>query len=154
MTQIYTIPNKDILITVSESNVKVWDLEYDECIKNMNEHNSSIVYLAQKASTKGEEQIMTIGQGFEFKTWNYVTGVITETQDLGLEKDRKQIKNLSIVCCDVHQELAYIGLSTNEITVYSIPENRVLYNFIAYGGINSFYHFNNIDEQLIFLNAI
>ena len=61
VTQIYTIPNKDILITVSESNVKVWDLEYDECIKNMNEHNSSIVYLAQKASTKGEEQIMTIG---------------------------------------------------------------------------------------------
>jgi hypothetical protein len=50
VTQIYTIPNKDILITVSESNVKVWDLEYDECIKNMNEHNSSIVYLAQKAS--------------------------------------------------------------------------------------------------------
>ena len=65
-----------------------------------------------------------------------MTGVITETQDLGLEKDRKQIKNLSIVCCDVHQELAYIGMSTNEITVYSIPENRVLYNFIAYGGIN------------------
>jgi hypothetical protein len=55
VTQIYTIPNKDILITVSESNVKVWDLEYDECIKNMNEHNSSIVYLAQKASNKGEE---------------------------------------------------------------------------------------------------
>lgn len=79
VTKIYTIPNKDILITVSESNVKVWDLEYDECIKNMNEHNSSIVFLAQKASHKGEEQIMTIGQGFEFKTWNYVTGVITET---------------------------------------------------------------------------
>ena len=46
VTQIYTIPNKDILITVSESNIKVWDLEYDECIKNMNEHNTSIVYIA------------------------------------------------------------------------------------------------------------
>ena len=47
VTEIYTIPNKDILITVSESNIKVWDLEYDECIKNMNDHNSSIVYIAQ-----------------------------------------------------------------------------------------------------------
>lgn len=47
VTQIYTIPNKDILITISESNIKVWDLEYDECIKNMNEHNSSIVYINQ-----------------------------------------------------------------------------------------------------------
>jgi WD40 repeat protein len=58
VTQIYTIPNKDILITVSESNVKVWDLEYDECIKNMNEHNSSIVYIAQQNSF--DEKIMTI----------------------------------------------------------------------------------------------
>jgi WD40 repeat protein len=47
VTAIYTIPNKDILITISESNIKVWDLEYDECIKNMNEHNSSIVYISQ-----------------------------------------------------------------------------------------------------------
>lgn len=47
VTQIYTIPNKDILITISESNIKVWDLEYDECIKNMNDHNSSIVFIAQ-----------------------------------------------------------------------------------------------------------
>lgn len=102
----------------------------------MNEHNSSIVYIAQQASVKGEEQIMTIGQGFEYKTWNYVTGVITESQDLGLDKDKKQIKNLNIVCCDVHHDLAYIGLSTNEISVYSIADNRVLYSFVAYGGIN------------------
>lgn len=47
VTSIYTIPNMDILITISESNVKVWDLEYDECIKNMNEHSSSIVYISQ-----------------------------------------------------------------------------------------------------------
>ena len=46
VTEIYTIPNKDILLTVSESNIKVWDLEYDECIKNMNEHNSAIVYIS------------------------------------------------------------------------------------------------------------
>jgi WD40 repeat protein len=36
VTQIYSVPMTDILITLSESNVKVWDLEYDECIKNMN----------------------------------------------------------------------------------------------------------------------
>ena len=59
VTQIYTIPNKDILITISESNIKVWDLEYDECIKNMNEHNSSIVYI--NSSPQDEEQVMTIG---------------------------------------------------------------------------------------------
>lgn len=47
VTEIYTIPNKDILITISESNIKVWDLEYDECIKNMNDHNSSIVFISQ-----------------------------------------------------------------------------------------------------------
>ena len=87
MTQIYTIPNKDILLTVSESNVKVWDLEYDECIKNMNEHNSSIVYIAQ--SRGNEEYIMTIGQSFEYKTWNYVTGAIKHSQELGLDKDKK-----------------------------------------------------------------
>jgi WD40 repeat protein len=46
VTEIYTIPNKDILVTISESNIKVWDLEYDECIKNMNEHHSTIVYIA------------------------------------------------------------------------------------------------------------
>ena len=53
MTSIYTIPNKDILITISESNIKVWDLEYDECIKNMNEHNSAICYVTQ--SSQDEE---------------------------------------------------------------------------------------------------
>lgn len=57
---------------------------------------------------------------------------------MGLDKDKKQIKNLSIVCCDVNDDLAYIALSTNEINVYSIPDNRVLYSFIAYGGNNIF----------------
>ena len=75
MTSIYTIPNKDILITISESNIKVWDLEYDECIKNINEHNSAIVYINQ--SPQDEEQVMTIGSSFEFKIWNYVTGNIS-----------------------------------------------------------------------------
>jgi len=59
VTSIYTIPNKDVLVTISESNIKVWDLEYDECIKNMNEHNSSIVYVSQAPNNLDE--VMTIG---------------------------------------------------------------------------------------------
>ena len=50
VTTIYLVPGQDILITISESNVKVWDLEYDECIKNMNEHSSLIVYCSQSRS--------------------------------------------------------------------------------------------------------
>ena len=46
------------------------------------------------------------------------------------------MKSLSIVACDVHKDLAYIGLSTNEVTVYSISENRVLYTFPTYNGKN------------------
>lgn len=87
VTQIYTIPNKDILITISESNIKVWNLEYDECIKNMNEHNSSIVYINQ--SPQDDEQVMTIGQSFEFKIWNYVTGNISHSHDIELNKSKK-----------------------------------------------------------------
>eukprot|EP00347_Sterkiella_histriomuscorum_P005755 403355392 len=141
VTSIYTIPNKDILITISESNIKVWDLEYDECIKNMNEHNSSIVYINQ--SQQDEEQVMTIGQSFEFKIWNYVTGNISQAHEIELNKDKKQLKNLNVVCCDVHQDMAYIALNTNEINVYSIKDNKVLYSFISYN-----------DEQIIFLNGI
>ena len=46
VTHIYSVPQTDMLLTISESNIKVWDLEYDECIKNMNSHSSSIVYIA------------------------------------------------------------------------------------------------------------
>lgn len=45
VTHIYSVPSTDMLVTVSESNIKVWDLEYDECIKNMNEHSGNIVYI-------------------------------------------------------------------------------------------------------------
>jgi hypothetical protein len=71
---------------VSESNIKVWDLEYDECIKNMNEHNSAIVYISNTGS-QCEEEIMTIGSAFEFKRWNYVTGVVSYSQEIPLDKD-------------------------------------------------------------------
>lgn len=75
VTSIYSVPQTDILLTVSESNIKVWDLEYDECIKNMNEHSSVIVYIEQLPND--EQQVMTIGDQFELKMWNYVTGRIS-----------------------------------------------------------------------------
>jgi ABC-type Mn2+/Zn2+ transport system permease subunit len=56
------------------------------------------------------------------------------------------------VACDVHKDLAYIGLSTNEITVYSIIDNRVLYTFPAYNG--KLLLFNSLDEQIIFMQGI
>jgi hypothetical protein len=62
------------------------------------------------------------------------------------------MKTLSIVACDVHKEHAYIALSTNEISVYSVVENRVLYSFSSYHGKEL--HLNFIDEQIIFLNGI
>ena len=58
ISMIYIVPGKDILITISESNIKVWDLEYDECIKNMNDHSSLIVYCA--LSHSNEQLIVTI----------------------------------------------------------------------------------------------
>lgn len=30
--------------------------------------------------------------------------------------------------------MAYIALNTNEINVYSIKDNKVLYNFLSYNG--------------------
>jgi len=110
----------------------VWDLEYDECIKNMNEHNSSIVYISQ--THDDEEQVMTIGSAFEFKTWHYVTGAVQTAHEIELNKEKKVLKNLNVVCCDVMQDLAYIALNTNEISVYSIPHNKVLHSFMSYNG--------------------
>jgi len=58
VTKIFSVPNTDILLTVSESNIKVWDLEYDECIKNMNEHASEIVFVYH--DQQQEEFVLTI----------------------------------------------------------------------------------------------
>lgn len=58
ISMIYIVPGKDILITISESNIKVWDLEYDECIKNMNDHNSTIVHCSLEAAN--EDNVITI----------------------------------------------------------------------------------------------
>lgn len=80
---IYTIPERDILITVSESNIKVWDLEYDECIKNMNDHESSIVHVSQYEQ-KSQQHILTIGSNFEMRMWNYETGEDSKEHKLNI----------------------------------------------------------------------
>lgn len=86
---IHTIPERDILITVSESNIKVWDLEYDECIKNMNDHESSIVHVSQYEE-QSQQHILTIGSNFEMRMWNYETGEDSKEHKLNIEKSGKQ----------------------------------------------------------------
>jgi len=52
--------------------LKVWDLQYYECIKNMNEHINQVIYC--RVSSKNENNIITISQTSEFKSWNFTTG--------------------------------------------------------------------------------
>ena len=92
---IYIVPGKDILITISESNIKVWDLEYDECIKNMNEHNSLIIHCSLDATN--EENVITISQNLEYYRWNYTTGVVLENFQIKLHNKELQ----SLVACDI-----------------------------------------------------
>lgn len=136
VTSIYTIPDRDLLITVSENNVKVWDLEYDECIKNLNEHTSPIIYMGQPESQANPEHVVSVGQGFEYRRWNYVTGAVIEAREFRLGKDKKAMKSLSIAACDIQEEteLAYLALCNNEISVYSLKESRVLFTFLSYKG--------------------
>ena len=160
MTSIYTVPGKDILITLSESNIKVWDLEYDECIKNMNDHNSLIVYCA--LSHKNDQLIVTISQSLEYKEWNYVTGDVVNQQIIDIEtfvestpraedhehflteleemmsetgKLRLQKRNFSIVACQVSEnDLAFFAMDNNKIIVYSLQTQEVLCIFNSYQG--------------------
>ena len=83
VTSIYTLPGKDILVTLSESNIKIWDLEYDECIKNMNDHSSLIVFCA--ISPKNNTLIVTLSQSMEYKEWNYVTGEVVRQFQIDLD---------------------------------------------------------------------
>ena len=83
VTSIYTLPGKDILVTLSESNIKIWDLEYDECIKNMNDHSSLIVFCG--ISPKNNTLIITLSQSMEYKEWNYVTGEVVRQFQIDLD---------------------------------------------------------------------
>lgn len=51
--------------------------------------------------------------------------------------------------------MAYIALNTNEVCVYSIKENKVLYSFVSYNGKTTSILIDNfIDEQIIFMNGL
>ena len=52
-----------------------------------------------------------------------MTGAISNSHDIELNKDKKQLKNLNVICCDVQSDLAFIALNTNEINVYSVKDN-------------------------------
>lgn len=89
VTSIYTLPGKDILVTLSESNIKIWDLEYDECIKNMNDHSSLIVFCG--ISPKNGTLIITLSQSMEYKEWNYVTGEVVRQFQIDLDSAFDQL---------------------------------------------------------------
>lgn len=122
VTALYSIPNKDILITISESNIKVWDLEFDECIKNMNEHTSLIVYC--KLAKHSEEQMVTISQNYEFKQWNYTSGAVLKSFKLNLPPSTQ------LVACDMNADgVVFCALENNFICVYSLEGQCCLTEF-------------------------
>lgn len=150
VTSIYTIPGKDILVTLSESNIKIWDLEYDECIKNMNDHSSLIVYCA--LSKQNDQLIVTVSQTLEYKEWNYITGVViksltldvkssmledhtqTETEDRDderLKTDREASINM-IACHISDNQVAFLALDSNHIVVHNLALNQVFCVFKSY----------------------
>jgi WD40 repeat protein len=98
--------DKDILITVSESNIKVWDLEYDECIKNMNEHKSQVIYC--ESSQTNQRNIVTISQDYEYKEWSYTTAVVEKAEILKLPEGSHLVaadlspENLGFFALDSH----------------------------------------------------
>jgi WD40 repeat protein len=72
ITSIHLIPEQDIMITISDYNIKVWDLQYDETIVTMNEHTSLVVYCTLKCGNT----LITISQGHEYKEWDLVSGQV------------------------------------------------------------------------------
>lgn len=124
---IYTIPERDILITVSESNIKVWDLEYDECIKNMNDHESSIIHVSQYEQ-KSQQHILTIGSNFEMRMWNYETGEDSKEHKLNIDKNGKA-KN--VVCACTFEQQLFLATNKN-ILIYSMDKNMLIHEFKAY----------------------
>lgn len=124
---IYTIPERDILITVSESNIKVWDLEYDECIKNMNDHESSIVHVSQYEQ-KSQQHILTIGTNFEMRMWNYETGEDSKAHQLNIDKGTKT-KN--VLCACTFGQLLFLATNKN-IIIYSFDKSMLIHEFKPY----------------------
>ena len=69
---IFILPQNDMMATVAESNIKVWDLEYDECVRGMNDHTSLVIYC--QTCKRNPTYIVSISVSKEFKRWNYITG--------------------------------------------------------------------------------
>jgi len=150
VTSIYTIPGKDILVTLSESNIKIWDLEYDECIKNMNEHSSLIVYC--EISKANDQHIVTVSQTFEYKEWNYITGEVvlaltldikgalqddpvakhdSDEEETRLKTDR--IASVNMIACHINDnQVAFLALDTNQVIVHNLRLNKMICVFYSY----------------------
>jgi WD40 repeat protein len=151
VTSIYTIPGKDILVTLSESNIKIWDLEYDECIKNMNEHSALIIYCA--ISKQNDQLIVTISQNLEYKEWNYITGVVVKAFQLNIkssmfaekvetqpdsEAEDSKLKtdsdaSINLIACHISEnQVAFLALESNHIVVHNLMLNQVFCVFKSY----------------------
>lgn len=100
---IYLIPNTDLLVTTSESNIKIWDLQYYECIKNMNEHTGLLVFL--QVCHHNKHNLVSISQNREYKNWNYTTGVVEKSFVFDLKDN--------IVAVDINKrtDLCYLAMS-------------------------------------------
>lgn len=64
--------------------------------------------------------MLTIGEQFELKVWNYVTGAISSQQTIDINKSRKELRTLQILCCDVQDEQLALALNNGEIIVQSV----------------------------------
>ena len=145
VTSIFIPQDKAILFTLADSNIKIWDLEFDECIWNMNDHDSLIVYCG--VSKRDDSLLVTISETLEYKEWNYVTGQITNeftislsqyvqasdsdmTDDLsareapllGTEKKNDLLK----ACFIGENDIIYLALDSKKIAVYNTRLHTVL----------------------------
>ena len=68
---------------------------------------------------------------------------ISMQEQIDIGKDRKALRNLQILCCDVVGQMAFIALNNSEITVHSIFENKQILSFNAWQS-----------EEVIFLKAM
>ena len=67
---------------------------------------------------------MTIGDQFELKIWNYVTGNVSKQGRIDLNRQEKEMRKMQILACDVIKEYAFIAINNKEILIFSIPDNR------------------------------
>lgn len=95
------------IITVSESNIKVWDINLDVCLKNMNEHKGLIVFCELKPFSSST--VITISQTHEYKEWLHKSGFVTISKTLNLPQDSLIVQ----VCLNDEGDQAYIALDSH-----------------------------------------